>query len=166
MGKFFLGMIIGLIVLIGGGLLYSRSGLMKITADERPGSLERYVANQALDASVEHQAPQITSPLPASDANLIDGMKFYVMACAGCHGAVDKKASDFGRSFYPPAPQLIIHPMDDPEWFMFFVAKHGVRWTGMPAWGKTVKDDDLWKVTMFLSRIEKLPPAVQQVMNK
>jgi len=57
MGKFFLGVIIGLIVLIGGGLLYSRSGLMKITADERPGSLERYVANQALDASVEHHQP-------------------------------------------------------------------------------------------------------------
>src|SRR5207245_1147007 len=109
MGKFFLGVIITLIVLIGGSLLYSRSGLMNVTADGRPGSIERYVTNRALDASVERQAPQITSPLQPSDANLTEGLKFYVMNCAGCHGAVDKKESAFGRSFYPPAPQLILH---------------------------------------------------------
>jgi mono/diheme cytochrome c family protein len=165
MRNFVLGIIVGVVLFAGGGLLYAYSGLMRFTADQRPGALETSTASRALDNAMEHQAPRVESPLQATDSNLIDGMRFYIMNCAGCHGGVDKKPAEFGLSFYPPAPQLIIHPPDDPEWHIFFAIKHGVRWTGMPAWGKTVKDDDLWKTTMFLSRVEKLPPAVQRLIR-
>ena len=91
---------------------------------------------------------------------------FTQFACAQCHGDLTKKESAFGESFYPAAPQIILHPLDDPEWHVFYAVKHGVARTGMPAWDKTTSDEDLWKVTAFLSRIEKLPPAVQQQLNK
>ena len=42
----------------------------------------------------------------------------------------------------------------------------GIRYTGMPAWNKTLSEQDMWKVTAFLSRIEKLPPAVQDYWKK
>jgi mono/diheme cytochrome c family protein len=83
------------------------------------------------------------------------------MNCAGCHGGLDRKPSPFGESFYPAAPNLIRDPPDDAEWHLFYVIHNGVRYTGMAAWDKTLSDTDMWKVTAFLSRINKLPPAVQ-----
>jgi mono/diheme cytochrome c family protein len=44
------------------------------------------------------------------------------------------------------------------------VIKHGIRFTGMPAWSKVLDDETIWKVTSFLSRLENLPPAVKQQM--
>jgi len=166
MGKFIAGMVVGIVGLLLAGLAYTRSGYMPVNADVPPGLFETYIASTALDASMERQPPRLTNPVPATDTNLIDGMKFYTMNCAQCHGELTKKESAFGKSFYPAAPQLIIHPLDDPEWHIFYAVKHGVARTGMPAWGKTTSDDDLWKVTAFLSRIEKLPPAVQEQWKK
>jgi mono/diheme cytochrome c family protein len=93
-------------------------------------------------------------------------MKIYTMNCDFCHGGLDNKPSAVGRSFYPPAPQLILHPLDDPEWHIYYAVRTGIRYTGMPAWSKVLSDQDMWKVTAFLSRIEKLPPAVQDYWKK
>jgi len=162
MGKFVLGIVVGAVGLVLAGWAYTRSGYMPVNADVAPGTFERYMASTALDASIERQAPKVKNPVPITDANLIDGMKFYTMNCAQCHGELTRKESPFGESFYPAAPQLILHPLDDPEWHIFYAVKHGIARTGMPAWGKTASDDDLWKVTAFLSRINNLPPAVQE----
>jgi mono/diheme cytochrome c family protein len=166
MRNFFLGVIVVILIIVVGGLIYSRAGYMSFVADQTPGAVEKWVASNALDASMEKQAEHVKSPIPATDANLIDGMKFYTMNCALCHGTVNKKPSDLGQSFYPPAPQIIIEPLDDPEWHLFYAIKHGVRWTGMPAWGKVASDENIWKTSMFLSRVEHLPPAVQQAIPK
>ena len=66
-----------------------------------------------MDASMERRAPHDNNPVPATDANLIDGMKIYTMNCASCHGGLDKKPNPFGANFYPPVPQLILDPPDD-----------------------------------------------------
>jgi mono/diheme cytochrome c family protein len=70
------------------------------------------------------------------------------------------------KSFYPPPPNLILHPPDDPEWHVSYVIRNGVRYTGMPAWDKALSDSDIWKVTAFLTRAGKLPPAVQEYWKK
>ena len=57
-------------------------------------------------------------------------------------------------------------PLDDPEWHVYYVIHNGVRYTGMPAWDKTLSETDLWKLTAFLTRIDKLPPAVQDYWKK
>jgi mono/diheme cytochrome c family protein len=91
-------------------------------------------------------------------------MVIYTMNCSVCHGTLDKKPSPVGKNLFPHAPQLIIRPLDDPEWRTFYVVKHGISRTGMPAWGNILSEDDMWKVTAFLSNLEKLPPEVQQQM--
>jgi mono/diheme cytochrome c family protein len=166
MRNFALGVIVTFVVLVlivaGLALL----GLMPTNADANPPALERRIAMSALDASIERHAPRINNPLTPTDDTLIDGMKIYTMNCAGCHGGLDKKESVLGHSFYPPAPQLILHPLDDPEWHIYYAVRTGVRYTGMPAWNKSLSEPDMWKVTAFLARIEKLPPTVQEYWKK
>jgi mono/diheme cytochrome c family protein len=161
MGKFILGIIVTLLVLILGGLGCLMLGFFPTAANVEPPPLEHRIANGAMDASMERHAPRVTNPLPPTDQNLEDGMKTYTMVCAGCHGGLDRKPVEFGHSFYPPAPNLISDPPDDPEWHIFYTIRTGVRYTGMPSWEKNMSEQDMWKVTSFLSHIDKLPPAVQ-----
>lgn len=166
MRNFVLGIIFTVVLLTLGGLGYALLGLIPTNADASPPKMEEHIANMALDASMERRAPRATSPIPPTDENLMDGMKLYTMNCAGCHGGLDRKPVAFGASFYPPAPQLIVEPIDDPDWHVFYAIRTGVRYSGMPAWGKTMSEPDMWKITAFLTRIEKLPPAVQDFWKK
>ena len=161
MRNFILGVVITLAVLILGGLAYLSLGFFPTNADATPPALEERIANSAMDASMEKRAPRVSSPLPATDDNLIDGMKLYTMNCAGCHGGLDKKPAPQAQSFYPPPPQLVLHPPDDTDSHNYFVIRNGIRYTGMPAWDKVLADQDIWKVTIFLSHMEKLPGPAQ-----
>lgn len=162
MRAFILGVIFTLVVIFVVVLLVAQFGLFPTNADATPSGMERHVAMSALDASMERHAPQIPNPVPVTDNNLIDGIKLYTMNCAVCHGTLDYKPSLLEHSMYPPPPQLILDPLDDPEWHIFFAIRTGVRYTGMPAWNHALSEQDIWKVTAFLSRLDKLPPAVQQ----
>jgi mono/diheme cytochrome c family protein len=162
MGKFLLGVIVTLVILILGGLGFTLLGFFPTAANVAPPHLESALANSAMDASMERHAPHVTNPLMPTDQNLEDGMKLYTMNCALCHGGLDRKPSPLANAFYPPAPNLISDPPDDPEWHIFYTLRTGARYTGMPAWDKTLAEQDMWKVTMLLSHMDKLPPAVQE----
>ena len=155
--------VVGMAVVVAG---YAGLGIMPTNAGATPPMWEARIAAAARDASVSKHAPRVSDPLAPTDANIIEGIKIYSMNCTGCHGALDKKQVEFGQSFYPPAPQLILDPPDDPEWHIYYVVRNVVRYTAMPAWGKTMSESDMWKVTAFLARVEKLSPAVQEYWRK
>ena len=161
MGKFTLGVVVTLIVLVLGGLGFAMLGFLPTAANVEPHHLEARVAMDAVDASMERHAPRISNPLTPTDQNLEDGMKLYTMNCALCHGGLDRKPAPLMHSFYPAAPDLISNPPDDPEWRTFYTIRTGIRYTGMPAWDKALTEPDIWKITMLLSHLDKLPPAVQ-----
>ena|SRR5215469_125772 len=159
MRGFILGVIVTIVVLFGIGLALADLGFLPTRADATPPPAERRFAMSALDASMERHAPRVNNPMPAGDENLIDGMKIYTMNCAVCHGSMDLKPSVLENSMYPPPPQLLLDPLDDPEWHIYYAIRTGVRYAGMPAWNKALSEQDMWKVTAFLSRIDKLPPG-------
>jgi mono/diheme cytochrome c family protein len=162
MGKFILGIIVTLLVLILGGLGFAMLGFFPTAANVDPPHMESHLLMSAVDASMERHAPRVTNPLTPTDQNLEDGMKLYTMNCALCHGGLDRKPSPLVSSFYPPPPNFISDPPDDPEWHIFYTIRTGVRYTGMPAWDKALTDQDMWKITMLLSHLDKLPPNVQE----
>jgi mono/diheme cytochrome c family protein len=166
MRNFILGAVVTVLVLGLGGLGFLLLGYMPTNADATPPHLEMRVAMSALDASMDRHAPRVSAPIPPTDENLIDGMKIYTMNCSVCHGTLDRKSSPLQDALYPPAPQVILEPLDDPDWHIFYAVRTGVRYTGMPAWNKTLSDSDIWKVTLFLTHLEKLPPAVQDYWKK
>ncbi len=141
-------------------------GLFPTEANVPPPHWERRIAMTAMDASMDRHAPRETDPLPPTDENLIDGMKLYTMNCAECHGTLDLKPASLQHGLYPPPPQLILHPLDDPEWHTYYAIRTGIRYTGMPAWEKVMSKDDIWKITAFLSHLDKLPAGVQQEWKK
>jgi mono/diheme cytochrome c family protein len=166
MRSFLFGIFTAVVALAVAALVALWLGYFPSNADVAPSNLESSIANRALDASMDRHAPRVTNPLPPTDENIIAGMKIYTMACAECHGDLNRKPSAMAHSFYPPVPQLILHPVDDPEWHIFYVVRTGIRYSGMPAWSKTMSEEDMWKVTAFLARIDKLSPGVQDYWKK
>ena len=156
MRSFTLGIIVTLLVLVLGGLAFALLGYMPTNANANPSPMEMRVAMNALDASMDRHAPRLSSPIPPTDGNLIDGMKIYTMNCALCHGTLDNKPSPLEHSFYPPVPQVIL----------YYAVTTGVRYTGMPSWNSALSEPDRWKVTVFLSHLGKLPPAVRDYWKK
>lgn len=162
MRGFILGIVFTLVVLIGGGYFLLEKGYVSFQADQPPMPMEKKIAMGAVDASTERNAPDTKNPVTASDENIVEGAKLYLTHCAGCHGIPSNTDSQFGRSFYPVVPPFFKEAPDMPENQNFYIIQHGIRWTGMPAWNKTLSDAQIWQIVTFLSHVEKLPPAAQK----
>ncbi len=161
MRNYVLGIVTVFAILGFAALAVAGLGLMPTNADASPPALEKRIAMSAVDAAVSRRATHSNNPVPANDQNLIEGMKIYTMNCSVCHGTLDNQPSTLEHSFYPPVPQLILDPSDDPEWHTYYVVRNGIRYTGMPAWNHTLSDADIWKVAAFLARVGTLPTPVQ-----
>jgi mono/diheme cytochrome c family protein len=158
MNKKVLWFVIPSLALIVGAVLVVRLGLVPVNADASPSSLETRIFPMVLRASVAREARQIRPSRPLSDESLAAGHEIYDTLCAQCHGRLDGKAGSLGMSLYPPAPQFPGHPASysDPE--LFWLIKHGIRNTGMPAWGNRLADRDIWDLVAFLRSFPNQDP--------
>jgi mono/diheme cytochrome c family protein len=159
------GVVVTLLVVILGGFAYLRLGFAEVRGDLPPSNWEKALMFSSAHASVRRRAPELPNPVPPTDENLIAGAKIYSDECAGCHGAAGK-ADQTSDSLYPPIPQLPVVGTAYSEAQIFWVAKHGIRLSGMFANGKWDSDQKLWTVAAYIKRIKSLPPRVQQELAK
>jgi mono/diheme cytochrome c family protein len=162
MREFLLGVIVTILVICIGGYLCLKLGFVDFSADTNPSPTERHLAMSAVDASTDRHAGNQKNPLQPSDENVIAGTVLYRNHCAGCHGTPSNPDSQFGRSFNPPVPQFFKEGSDMADNQSFYIIQHGIRWSGMPAWSKTLSENQTWQIITFLSHLEKLPPAAQK----
>ena len=70
--------------------------------------------------------------------------------CLTCHGAGTVDPSEIGEGLNPPAPDLTqpsVQSKTDGE--LFWIVQNGIRMTGMPAFGPTHKDEEIWDARGF-----------------
>jgi mono/diheme cytochrome c family protein len=135
----------------------ARSGLVPIQADAAPSALEKRFFAMAVRASVARSAAAELKTDSLADEDTQSGAEIYKGMCAQCHGQLTGKPSVLGVSFYPPAPQMPGHSMGYSDAEVFWIVKHGIRNTAMPAWRSLLSDDDIRKVTAFVKRLDSLP---------
>ena len=169
--KFWPGIIVGaigiLILLCLAGYVAVRAGAMPANADGKPGAIERWAARTSLNATIKREMPKQPNPVALTDNNLVAGMKLYEANCSVCHGNLSGKTSNLAKGFYQRAPQLPKHGVeDDPEGETYWKITHGIRFTAMPAFGKTLTDEQRWKITLFLKHMDRLPAAVSHAWRK
>ncbi len=166
MRAFVAGIVVTLLGIAGGAFIVSQFGLFPIGAENPPGAIERALAGRAMDVYAEKHKPAGGNPTALSAANLSTGATEYEEHCAFCHGGAKAKISPMRDKFSPPVPQLVNRiPHDDDAW-LFWVTKHGVRMTGMPAWSGVMSDDEIWKIVSFIKHSDRLPPEAQAVWQK
>jgi thiosulfate dehydrogenase len=169
MRGFIFGVVSVIVVGLIGAYALLQSGLVPANADAKPGGLELWAAGTSLNATLRNAAPKGPNPVALTDANLIEGVKLYAQHCAICHGtaAGEASASPVAKGLYPAPPQLGTDGVeDDPEGASYWRIKHGVRLTGMPSWAKTLNDQQIWTLALFLKHMDKLPPNAQAAWSQ
>lgn len=164
-GSAILGAIILIVIVIAAAIAVSVAGLYDVSAD-RPHTrlIERaiaYVRERSIDVRAENiQVPPLDKPdMIAVGAGDYDAM------CTGCHLAPGMHDNEMRPGMNPRPPRLAAFGPGDPK-EQFWIVKHGIRMTGMPAWGKTHSDAELWNIIAFLQKLPKLSPEQYRVLVK
>ena len=150
---------VAVIVLIGAAVAASiYSGTYDLAAD-RAHSVATSLFNQVRTRSIRTQAADIAVPAGIEDqAKIAEGAGLFAQNCVGCHGAPGAKRAAIANGLYPrpSTPATMARAYSPGE--LFWILKHGIGFTGMPAFVDH-SDDEIWATVAFL---EKLPGMKQQ----
>jgi mono/diheme cytochrome c family protein len=155
-----------LLAVTGAAALGVYWGLYNVAADV-PHTQSVFRLLETVQArSIAVRAAGIVVPGDLTDPGRIaSGAGHYAGMCSGCHLAPGMKRTEISRGLYPRAPELrrgsSSTPAED-----FWVVKHGLKMTGMPAWGVTHNDELVWDVVAFLRKLPELSPDEYQAMVK
>lgn len=148
-------------LLIGAGTIYF--GLINPGADEPHSPVVYKLIETARDRAIAVRADDITVPTLTDPEMIKQGAGNYSAMCTGCHLAPGIESTEMHKILYPAPPDLSKLGAPDPA-RAFWVIKHGVKASGMAAWGKNIKDDYIWNMVAFLQQMPKLTPEQYQTM--
>jgi thiosulfate dehydrogenase len=162
MGKFLLGLIVGLIVIPIGVYMYFSSGSAPVATKSTPMPFEKMLASMALHARMRKEMPK-SSPIPADEATFLAGAQVYKDNCAVCHGLPGQPQSAIALGMFPKPPKLMegTGVSDDPPEETYWKVEGGIRMTGMPGFEKLLSPTQMWQVSLLLANSDKLPNTVK-----
>lgn len=142
------------------------SGSLNVGADIKPGLIERMLAPWSKDRSVERHMPKMKDPYMGDPSAIAEGMDHYRENCLICHGAPGAPITEISQGLNPPAPSLGREESDTPDGELFWVTKHGIRYTSMPAFGLTHSDEEIWKIVAFLRHLPELTAEEKEFLRE
>jgi thiosulfate dehydrogenase len=155
MRGFFGGVLAAIVVLALVAFAAVKTGAVPARADGPLLPGERWAANTSLHATLAREAPQPPYPYTQTDADIAQGAKLYVQNCAVCHGTANTTPNAIARGLGSVRPPQFNKNdvMDDPEGETYWKIEHGIRFTGMPSFGKSLDEKSIWQITYFMKRV-------------
>jgi len=163
MKRYLSGLVTGVVLCVVVPLFVLAMGWFNVAARAKPGLIERSLAPWAVDRSMSRRAPKTANPVAGAADALSTGLDHYHENCVMCHGAPGIEGSEVSKGLNPKAPHLDDTDLSDGE--LFWTIKNGVRMTGMPAFGPTHTDDEIWKIVAFVRHLSKLTPSERQALQ-
>jgi mono/diheme cytochrome c family protein len=162
------------IALVGGALLAAIGAaafgiygdLYNVAADIPHTQPVFWLMTTVRERSIAVRAAGAVVPSDLADPKRIAaGAGEYAEMCSGCHLAPGIKRTEISQGLYPRAPELRrgsgLTPAEE-----FWMVKHGLKMSGMPAWGVTHNDELLWSVVAFLRKLPELTPEQYRTLIK
>ena len=138
-------------------------GLSTRTEPSRP---EVYVATLLREWAIPAKYKELRNPVNCTDEALSDARTHWADHCATCHANNGDGDTMLGKTMYPRPPdirQSATQRQSDGE--LYYTIKNGIRLSGMPAFGESLNDQQLWQVSLMLSQSDKLPASVVKKLN-
>lgn len=147
-----------------GGILFIYLGIFNVAADDPHTKPFYWLMETVRERSIAVRAQGIDVP-PLDDPVMIAaGGADYNEMCTGCHLQPGVEESEMASAMYPQPPRLSkvkrINPAET-----FWIIKHGIKMSGMPAWGSTHDDGRIWAMVAFLQQLPRLTPAQYQILT-
>ena len=154
----------GLAGLALAAFLVAWSGIFNVAASRGHWAIVEWFLAFGMRNSVELRAMAIQSP-PLEDPNLVTlGAAHFHGGCAFCHGTPGTTVSPIARHMLPSPPDLktSMRPWTDEE--LFWIVKHGLKYTGMPGWVALERADEIWAVVAFLKQMPSIDAATYRAL--
>lgn len=135
------------------------SGLVSVAADEPHSAPVLALLETARERSIAVRARALEVPDLQDAERVRSGAGNYDSMCVGCHLAPGIAETELSQNLYPAPPNLTEIGTDGNPAAAFWVIKHGIKASGMPAWGKSMDDDYIWGMVAFLERLPQLDAA-------
>jgi mono/diheme cytochrome c family protein len=158
---------LAIVLLLGLGLVaiagFVWSGVYNVGADDHHLPVTYAVMEKMRQRSVATRAGGLEVPADLQDeARIRQGAGNYNAMCMGCHLAPGMGETELSQGLYPAPPNLSHKVVDAAE--AFWVIKHGIKASGMPAWGRSMDDVYVWNMAAFLQVLPSLTPAQYQAL--
>lgn len=142
------------------GVLVLQSGWYNIGATRQHWQPVYSVLEQGMHKSVRHHARAVRLPaaLPATQARaqLLSGAALYRQHCVQCHGAPGVAQAAIGQSMQPVPGPLVDAARRWQKNELYWITRHGIKMSGMPAWGHHLDEAQLWSLVAFLGQLPSL----------
>ncbi len=149
-----------------GAVLFVELGIYNIGADDHHNKVTSAAIEQLRDRSIDARLGPIKPQLNATPEMVRAGAQHYATLCAGCHLAPGIAKSEVRTGLYPHPPNLAQEEMQESR-RAFWIIKHGIKMSAMPAWGKTLDDAEVWDVVAFVRKMPGMSPEdYQQLVQR
>jgi hypothetical protein len=135
-----------------GATVFVESGVYDIGADDHHTKLTLSLIESLRDRSIEVRSRSLELQYVDAPERISAGAKRYASLCAGCHLAPGEAKSLVRVGLYPHPPNLAQEEVSDGR-RAFWIVKHGIKMSAMPAWGKTLDDAGIWDILSFIRKM-------------
>lgn len=154
-----------LAVLALAGLLLIYSGAYDVAASDEHSGPVQWVLETTMERSVASRAADLGMPALDDSAALREGFHEYEEMCVVCHSAPGERRTNIAQGLNPRAPNLARAADQWTPQELFWITKHGVKMSGMPAFGPTHSDETLWAIVAFVRRLPQMSPEEYGMMK-
>jgi mono/diheme cytochrome c family protein len=141
------------------------SGAYNFAADAPHTAIVKKMIAFARERSIDVRSEGLKVP-PLNDPKMIrEGAEHYAEMCVSCHLAPGVPENELRPGLNPKPPVLASIPPEEPS-EQFWIVKHGLKMTAMPAWGITHSDAEIWNIVAFLQMLPRLSPQQYRALTQ
>lgn len=157
---------VGAFLAVLAALAFIYSGFFNVAATVKDAPLLRWALVATREASITRRAQDIHVPALHGAEQVERGFRLYRENCVMCHAAPGRAETAMAQGLNPEAPTLVeeAEEMDPAE--LFWVTRNGIRFTGMPAWGPSRSDREIWDIVAFMKTLPKMSPADYDALDR
>lgn len=133
------------------------SGIFNLAATTPHPQLWSTFLHYTFTRSVAFHSDDLKVPADINSPNRIAlGAAHYANVCANCHGTPGLGQNPIALAMTPRPPYLPAQIKSDDDKAIFWILKHGVKYSAMPGWPTQVRDDEIWSMVGFVKTLPKL----------
>lgn len=148
-----------------GALVIVRTGAYDVAATEQHFGVVYDVLDVAMRASVRWRSRGLAVPPLDEPESIARGLALYRDHCTDCHGAPGVSPAAFALGLNPPPANLVHTARNWSPRELYWVVRHGIRMTGMPAWRHRLSEGETWAIVAFLERLPELTPQAYAALQ-
>lgn len=152
--------------LFAAGMLFAWSGLFNVAASSGHWPVTDWFLHWVMRNSVKTHAAFSAPDDPKAPRVLVSAAGHFAGACASCHGAPGQRPSPVMQAATPPAPDLSVNARQWTDKQLYWILKHGVKYSGMPAWPAPERGDEIRAMVAFVRALPGMTPAQYRALTQ